>query len=177
MKTSYGAIIVGTDVYNQAIKEFKEGNANTAIEKMRSINSASPAFKSSLEALSKFYYKKEMYAELFALATFYRIRFKNHSDIDLSVLTLEILSLGKLCQFDSADKLLSQLKESYSLWRQEEIEKISKSYELLKKYSLKTEYKAPQYTGKYTWGMENEDLIKLNNPHKLRIKVENKCIK
>jgi tetratricopeptide (TPR) repeat protein len=160
--------------YNRSITLYQNGKTKEAIRILKEISPSVNVFKESLETLGKIYYKQEDYARLFALTTFYRSKYKNTSDINLDLLALEIFSLSKLCQFESANSLMDEVENLYKD-QKEVVKKIKNSLLVMKEYSIYSKKEAKVKREKYSWKLDRADLYRLKTPHNLRIKVENKC--
>lgn len=138
----------------------------------------------------KRYYKDENWGRLFFNAQFYRKNYLSNTsqiknNFSMNLLTIEALALGKHCQWQVMDELLSEIQrlEKINSGKSSKSKELRKELALFKEYTLakpnkksdqnkSSNWKLPK---KLRWRLPINAMASIDRPENAIIKVKNRC--
>lgn len=156
----------------EGINLFNQNKYNDALFHLKNVAPNSEGLKKSLEIQAVIYYKTENYQKLLTTSLFYRKHFINHADFNTKILGLELLTLNKMCHYETVQRILLDVKERTKL----DLSELERNLKIAQKFSMTTELApAQEYSKRDLWKIESDQIRKLKTPYELVIRLENKC--
>lgn len=161
-----------------------------SVSTLEEIATDSPDFLGAMEELQKIYYSKQEWDKFFAYALFYRKKFLPSESLDFqrskfspTLLSLEILALGKQCHWDEAKEIaeasvilakklnkgVSQLEEALHMIQ------LQSQYPNLKNVKSGAKIQSSLFKSVQLWPV-NSKQIPTQHPKFFRVKISNQCV-
>ncbi len=186
------ALAQGPGEVQQAQNWVESGKTDQAYALLEKMPRENPDFFSAWIELQKIHYSHAEWDRFFAYATFYRKNYlegvppaEQKANFRARLLALEILALGKQCQWDSAFAVAKEgLDLAQKIGSPADVQEIDQAFSLVqlqhsypKVKNAKDGSTIPHsiFKSELHWPIQNKNITQLEHPRLLRLKIKNLC--